>query len=71
LIGWHLINKLQDAGFEVAVLSRRKVNLPEVKSYVWDVEENEIEEGAQDNVKHIIHLAGANIGEKRWRKKRN
>jgi len=66
LIGRHLIPKLIDKGYEVVVLSRYESHDSEVRTFWWDVEEQEVEEGALENVDHIIHLAGANIGEKRW-----
>lgn len=70
LIGEHLIPKLKADGFEVAILSRSRKGNPPVKTYLWVIEKQEIEEGAFDDVNHIIHLAGANLGEKRWSEKR-
>ena len=66
LIGRHLIPKLLDKGYKVSVLSRSKKCMPEVSCYTWDVEKHEIESKALEEIDYIIHLAGANIGEKRW-----
>ncbi|WP_292010746.1 TIGR01777 family oxidoreductase [Chryseobacterium sp.] len=38
--------------------------------YEWDLDKGTIDETAFENVDHIIHLAGANISEKRWTEKR-
>jgi uncharacterized protein (TIGR01777 family) len=35
----------------------------------WNIESQEIDSVALQSVDHVIHLAGANIGEKRWTKK--
>ncbi len=66
LVGKHLIPLLIENGFEVVVLSRSKTDNTDYRVYQWNIEKQEIEKGAFDNVSHIIHLAGANIGEKRW-----
>ncbi|RQO40823.1 TIGR01777 family protein [Chryseobacterium sp. KBW03] len=34
--------------------------------YEWDIRKGSMDESALDHVSHIIHLAGANISEKRW-----
>ncbi|MDP3353174.1 MAG: TIGR01777 family oxidoreductase [Flavobacteriaceae bacterium] len=53
--------------FEVRFLSRTK---KASNQFVWDFSKNYIEPNALTNVQHIIHLAGANISDKRWTKKR-
>ncbi len=70
LVGKHLYWKLINKGYSVAVLSRTKIKNADVKTYYWDLEKNEIEKEAIETADYIIHLAGANIGEKRWTKKR-
>jgi uncharacterized protein (TIGR01777 family) len=35
-------------------------------SFIWNVEKQEIDPQALDEVETIIHLAGANVGDKRW-----
>lgn len=49
--------------YELRFLTRKKVHDHE---YEWDIKKGIIDEAAFDNVSHIIHLAGANISEKRW-----
>ncbi|WP_395973814.1 TIGR01777 family oxidoreductase [Chryseobacterium cucumeris] len=49
--------------YEIRFLTRKKKHDDE---YEWDIKKGSIDETAFDNVSHIIHLAGANISEKRW-----
>ena len=49
--------------FEIRFLTRKKKNL---NDFEWDLKNKTIDENAFNNVSHIIHLAGANIAEKRW-----
>ncbi|REC50105.1 TIGR01777 family oxidoreductase [Chryseobacterium pennipullorum] len=49
--------------YNVRLLTRRK---KQDNEYEWDPGKRSIDEAALDNVSHIIHLAGANISEKRW-----
>lgn len=49
--------------YEIRFLTRNKKRENE---YEWDIRKGSIDEAALDNVSHIIHLAGANISEKRW-----
>lgn len=70
-VGRHLTNLLVADGFSVSVLSRNKrTNTANVFYYTWDVEKQFIEEEAIRKADFVIHLAGANIGEKRWTKGR-
>ena len=72
LIGQHLTKVLLEKGYDVAVLSRQrsKNNNAEIPTYYWDIDKNEIDKEALSSCDYIIHLAGANIGEKRWTDKR-
>lgn len=70
LIGRELTKLLLQKGYSVSILSRSINNIPNVKTYLWDIEGKFIEAEALSNVDYIIHLAGANIGEKRWRPNR-
>jgi len=70
LIGSHLCEQLKDKGYNVAVLSTTKVTKPGIKVYSWDPKQREIEDEALASADFIIHLAGANIGNKRWTAKR-
>ena len=70
LIGQELCKHLQQKGYEVAILSRGSRPETNTQAYYWDINRNEIDREAINNCDFIIHLAGANIGEKRWTTKR-
>jgi uncharacterized protein (TIGR01777 family) len=70
LIGKHLSRKLKEAGYDVALLSRKSSHDNDFAVYSWDPEKNEIDKKAVLSADYIIHLAGAGIGDKRWTKKR-
>lgn len=59
----HELSKKIDKEYTVRFLTRKKEKNNE---YEWDIKKGTIDESAFDNVDHIIHLAGANISEKRW-----
>lgn len=66
LIGQHLIKNLLDQGYRISVLSRSPSNDPRYTSYKWDINKKIIDSMAVQKADHIIHLAGANIADKRW-----
>ncbi len=70
LIGSYLSKRLQNKGYEVAILSRTNSSRTEILTYKWDYKTNVIDNEAIDSVDFIIHLAGTNIGKKRWTAKR-
>ncbi|HXU28040.1 MAG TPA: TIGR01777 family oxidoreductase [Bacteroidia bacterium] len=70
LLGKHLCNLLQKKGFDVSVLSREKREHATYKTYVWNVEKEEVDEEAILKADYIIHLAGEGIADKRWTDKR-
>ena len=70
LIGQGLCNRLQQKGYEVALLGRSKSSNANIQSYTWNIDRNEIDKDAINSCDFIIHLAGANIGAKRWTSKR-
>ncbi len=70
LIGRHLCRKLKERGYRVTVLSRTGKQDADIRNYFWDWKKNEIENAAIENADYIIHLAGENIGDKRWTTKR-
>ena len=72
LIGTALIKKLTEKGYEVIILTRKPKEPKDKRvSYAcWDVNRQVIDEKTIAAADHIIHLAGANVGEKRWTKKR-
>jgi uncharacterized protein (TIGR01777 family) len=70
LIGSYLSAKLKEKGFEVSILSSSKHQASGDTVYYWNIEQKEIDRQAVEEADYIIHLAGANIGDKRWTKKR-
>ena len=70
LVGQRLRYMLHEKGYRVNVLSRsRKADLAGA-AFHWDWKKSEIDEEAIRSADFIIHLAGANIGDKRWTAKR-
>lgn len=69
LIGTELTTMLTLRGYEVVHLSRGSNNTT-VKTFTWDVKNQKIDPTALQDVDHILHLAGANVGEGRWTAKR-
>jgi uncharacterized protein (TIGR01777 family) len=70
LVGRYFCKKLKENGYDVATLSRVKKQNTGIPIYFWDVDKQEIEEEAIVAADYIIHLAGANIADSRWTKKR-
>ncbi len=70
LVGTKLSKLLAENSFEVRILTRNKNKKSDYKLFTWDYKNNFIEEGALKDIDVVIHLAGANIGEKRWTKSR-
>lgn len=70
LVGRFLCKKLQDKGYSVAILGRAGQKNLEIPTYSWDIDKNEIEKESIEKTDYIIHLAGANISERRWTAKR-
>lgn len=70
LIGTALTELLLSRGYSVSHLSRSKGQPGKVNSYRWDIGRQEIDPEAIRNANAIVHLAGANLGEKRWTEQR-
>ncbi len=70
LIGKHLCKKLQALGYHVIILSRIGNANQNPPIYAWNVNKKELNKEAIEKADCIIHLAGANIGDKRWTPKR-
>jgi len=70
VIGKHLSEKFKEKGYSVAILSRVSRHDTDIRSYAWNIDKSEIEKLAIETADSIIHLAGANIGDKRWSNKR-
>ena len=66
LVGTRLTVLLQQKGYAVRYLSRRRNLTAAVPAYAWDYTKNEIDEDALEGVSHIIHLAGANVAGALW-----
>lgn len=58
-----VLAKKLDKEYSVRFLTRKKEHENE---FEWNIKNETIDEKAFENVSHIIHLAGANIAEKRW-----
>lgn len=57
-----LAKKLENE-YTVRFLTRTKKH---ENDFEWNIEKGTIDEKAFENISHVIHLAGANISEKRW-----
>lgn len=71
VIGRELNDKLRSKGYRVAILSRTTRKSADIPHYYWDIRKKTIEKEAIETADYIIHLAGANIGDKRWSKQRS
>lgn len=70
-IGKKLTKLLIENGFSVSILSRSvKPNSDGIIYYKWDVDHGIIDDQAILNADYVIHLAGENIGAKRWTRSR-
>jgi len=70
LIASYLAPMLKEKGHEVSLLSRSPLPDKPFTTYLWDPLKGEIDPRALDSLDFIIHLAGLNIGEKRWTSRR-
>jgi uncharacterized protein (TIGR01777 family) len=66
LVGKNLTSALLSEGYRVSHLSRQPNDRGTVKVFAWDPEKGVLDEGAMEGIDYLIHLAGANLGEKRW-----
>lgn len=66
LIGSFLSRELINKGHQVAILSRKINSKLQFKTFLWDYKNQEIDREAILFADYIIHLAGENIGNKRW-----
>lgn len=71
LVGAALTRLLVAKGYQVIILSRKARPAEGAVSYAaWDPANGSIDLKALQAADCIVHLAGANVGEKRWTKKR-
>ena len=66
LVGRYLTNLLLSKGYSVSHLSRSGKSRKEVTVFKWDPENGTIDKDALSGINYLVHLAGANIGEKKW-----
>ena len=69
MIGTRLTELLIEAGHSVAHLGR-SVRSSSVNTYLWDIGKKTIDRSAFARADAIINLAGTNVGDKRWIRKR-
>ncbi len=70
LVGNQLSKLLLEKGYQVKLLSRNRNLDAKFKTYKWDIVSGEIDDEAILNTDYIIHLAGANISNGKWTRKR-
>lgn len=70
IIGRYLTSLLMENGYKVSHLSRKQDQFGRVRVFRWDPEKEILDPVVLNDVDYIIHLAGANIGEKRWTRTR-
>jgi uncharacterized protein (TIGR01777 family) len=70
LIGKYLTSSLLSAGYTVSHLSRKIYQIEHVRVFLWDPGKRIIDPVSLEGVDFIIHLAGANIGARRWTRER-
>lgn len=72
LVGRALTALLLDKGYKVIILSRKpgESHHPNLRYAEWDVARKTMDATALQEADHIVHLAGANVGDGRWTNKR-
>ena len=65
-IGMALSTLLKEKGYKVRHLSRSQPKNPTFSTFLWDLDKRKMDPAALEGVDHIIHLAGAGVGDKRW-----
>ncbi|TFH39399.1 MAG: TIGR01777 family protein [Bacteroidia bacterium] len=66
LIGRRLTAVLSKEGYEIRILSRKKVLVPGARVFKWDYRKEFIDSRALKGIDHLVHLSGASIAEGRW-----
>ena len=68
MVGSALTKQLIQSGHEVVILTRRarRSDHPLIQYKSWDPSQNQLDETAIRTADYIVHLAGANVAEKRW-----
>lgn len=65
LIGQQLTPLFQNLGYSVAHLGRKKSTGP-VQSYVWNIDQQQLDQEALQSNSIVIHLAGAGVADHPW-----
>lgn len=68
LVGQALTTFLLEKGYKVIILTRKKLRSddPHLQYALWDPSRKLLDTTALQQADHIIHLAGANVADKRW-----
>ncbi len=69
LVGKPLVKLLVQKGYKIHLLSRGEISSNKtgaIREFKWDVYKREIDQDCIEGVDAIIHLAGEEIGSKRW-----
>jgi uncharacterized protein len=69
-LGKLLTEVLLNHGYEVNHLNRKAGTDERVKTYIWDVRKGRIDRECIDGAEMVVHLAGANIADKKWTESR-
>ncbi len=70
LIGTSLRDHLASKEYSIRVLSRKSRSLENAQVFQWDIQEATMDQSALSGVDAVVHLAGANLADKRWTDKR-
>jgi len=70
LIGRQLSAALTELNYEVRILTRNSDLSKKPNHYLWNLDDEVIDENAFENLDYIIHLAGTNVASGRWTKSR-
>ncbi len=72
MVGTRLTEMLVAKNYQVIILTRKlkKSNNQNISYALWDVAKQTIDANAVSSADYIIHLAGANVADKRWTEKR-
>lgn len=70
MIGRRLTVMLREKGYSVIWLSRERHVNAEIPRYRWNYHKNEIDREALEQADVIVHLAGSNLGEEPWTRRK-
>lgn len=67
LVGRYLTHRLQDSGYQVHILTRGSSgNEQGITYHHWDPANGTLQQKVIEEADHVVNLAGANLGAKRW-----